>query len=94
MALHKMVSVFDRGVDAFLRPFAVPAVGAAIRSFQDEVNNPESPMYKHARDYELYLVGEFDDTSGQFILVEREKLASGGQLQLNLGAPKEVGNVS
>ena len=33
-----VVSIKDRAADAYGRPFYVPSVGVAIRSFQDEVN--------------------------------------------------------
>lgn len=59
-----MVSVFDRAVQSFNRPFCVRAVGEAMRSFRDEVNNAQGEMFKHPSDYELYGVGLFDDETG------------------------------
>lgn len=59
-------SVKDRALDAFSRPFFVPSVGVAERSFQDEVRNPESEMSKHPEDYDLYLLGTFDEAMGTF----------------------------
>lgn len=61
---HIIVAVLDRAMDAYGRPFFVPALGAAIRSFQDEVNNKESPMNKHPDDYDLYRLGIYDDVRG------------------------------
>lgn len=46
-------------------PMFVPHIGIAIRSFGDECRNKESPLGKHPEDYELWLVGEYDDNSGQ-----------------------------
>lgn len=59
-------SVRDRAVDAFMRPIFVPAAGAAIRSFSDEVNrvSPENEMNRHPSDYDLYELGQFDDQTG------------------------------
>ena len=39
-----MVAVRDSALDALMRPFFVPTTGFAVRSFQDEVKNSESPM--------------------------------------------------
>lgn len=64
MTVHIVVSVKDRAVDAYNRPFIVPTTGAAIRSFTDEVNRKESEMYAHPEDYDLYEIGTFDDQTG------------------------------
>lgn len=58
-------AVRDSAVDAFMRPFHVPSTGMAVRSFRDEVNNPESPMHKHPEDFELFELGTFDEESGK-----------------------------
>lgn len=67
--LHIVVAVKDMAVDAFSRPFTVPAVGAAIRSFTDEINrsSAENEMFKHPNDYDLYELGTFDDQSGALV---------------------------
>lgn len=59
-------AVRDSAVDAFMRPFCVPTVGMAVRSFQDEVKDPQSPMAKHPSDYELFQLGVFDEEVGRF----------------------------
>lgn len=66
MAKTVVVAVRDRAIDSFSRPFFVPSIGAAIRSFRDEVNNADSPMYAHPEDYDLYELGWFEDSSGTF----------------------------
>lgn len=64
MAIKKIVAVRDRALDAFGQPFFIPSNGAAIRSFQDEINNKDSELYKHPDDYDLYELGEYDDNTG------------------------------
>lgn len=59
-------AIRDRQMDAFMQPFFIPALGLAIRSFQDEIKNPEGQMNKHPEDYELYHLGNFDEETGQF----------------------------
>lgn len=61
-----VVAVYDRALGAFARPAFVPSIGVAKRSFGDEVNNPESEMFKHPEHYELHHLGIFDDEAGVF----------------------------
>lgn len=79
MAKVKVVSVKDRALDSFSRPFFVPTLAAAERSFSDEVNNKESPMFSHAVDYDLYLLGEFDEETGGFECVSPVQLVARAQ---------------
>lgn len=62
-----VVAIRDRALDAFMQPWYSPAVGAAIRAFVDEVNRDGSPPNLHPEDYDLYLLGQFDEQSGTFI---------------------------
>lgn len=67
MAKLVVVAVRDRAIDCFMNPFVCPSTGMALRSFQDEVNAKDSPMNKHPDDYELYVLGSFDQESGEFV---------------------------
>lgn len=81
-----VLSVRDRAVEAFGRPIFVPAVGAGIRSFQDEINRvaEDNLMNRHPDDYDLYELGRFDDSSGRFHLLEEPRqIAIGKQLLVN-----------
>lgn len=64
MAALVICAVRDRAVDSFLQPIFVVASGAAVRSFMDEINNAESPWYKHPDDFDLYQVGVFESDTG------------------------------
>lgn len=61
---HFVYSVHDVKAEAYLRPFFVPSHGLAIRSFENEVRNPDSPMHTNPEDYTLFQLGEFDDDTG------------------------------
>jgi len=65
MTTFAIVSVRDNAVETFARPFVVHHPRQAVRSFTDEVNNPESEISRHAEDYELWEIGSFDDVTGQ-----------------------------
>ena len=66
----KIVAVYDTAVAAYMRPFSVQSVGQGVRSFEDEVMAPDSPIGKHPEDYSLFMLGSFDERSGK-ITVEQ-----------------------
>lgn len=77
-------SIRDRAAEAYGRPFFLPSVGVAIRSFQDEVNRraEDNQVYQHPDDFDLFELGSFDDSSGKFVLHESPKqVAMGKQLK-------------
>ena len=80
----KMVicSIRDSAADAYGRPFFLPSVGVAIRSFTDEVNRPseDNQIYQHPEDFDLFEFGEFDDTSGRFTLLDVPKQLALGRM--------------
>lgn len=62
-----IISIFavrDSAVEAFLQPFFSPTRGAAIRSLTDVINDPKHEFHKNAKDYALYFLGTFDDSTG------------------------------
>lgn len=77
MAIMQICAVRDRAVDGFMQPFFVPAIGLALRSFSDEVNRPESPMYAHPEDYDLFHIGTYDDQKGALLPLDPRQLAIG-----------------
>lgn len=69
----KICSVFDSAAGVFGRPFFVPSTAVAVRSFRDEVMRDEihNDLHKHPNDFVLYQLGEFDDNSGGFVVLDR-----------------------
>lgn len=59
-------AVRDSAIDEFMNPMFVRTQNEIIRLFGNEVNNPESPFYQHPEDYELFLLGQFKTSSGEF----------------------------
>jgi hypothetical protein len=80
----KMVicSIRDSAADAYGRPFFLPSVGVAIRSFTDEVNrsSEDNQIYQHPEDFDLFELGEFDDTTGRFVLLDTPKQLALGRM--------------
>ena len=60
-------SVFDDKAGVYGTPIFVNTRGVAVRSFSDAVQKEGSEFHKHAGDYKLYFLGEFDNCSGELI---------------------------
>lgn len=65
--LKKVFSVYDSKSESFTPPMINKTKGEALRSFQDEANNENSILHKHAADYTLMEIGEFDELKGQLL---------------------------
>lgn len=64
-----IVSIRDRAAQCFSRPVFTQTEGTAIRSFTDEVNRavPDNELAKHPEDFDLYVIGVFDDEDGSVV---------------------------
>lgn len=69
----KVCAIRDQQLDAYGQPIFAASIGHAIRSFGDAINSPESNMHKHAGDYNLYELAEYDDNTGRFENLELPK---------------------
>ena len=75
MAKQKIIAVRDRAVAAFNRPIFVNSIGQATRMFRDEINRDslqgnENIMFQHPDDFDLYEMGEWDEETGKFSMLE------------------------
>lgn len=62
-----VMAVRDKRTEFFLTPaMYVRAKGEGIRWFMDTLNDPQGAFSKHPEDFDLYVLGEFDDNSGVF----------------------------
>jgi len=78
--MYKIYAISDSKMEAFNRPFVLPADGAAIRAFQDEINNKDSELSKHPKDYDLYCVGLWDEETGIISECKTKLIAAGESL--------------
>ena len=60
------------------------ATGQAIRSFTDEINNPqkENRLYGHPDDFDLYSLGEYDTHTGTFETTQPTQVAIGKMVKV------------
>ena len=68
MIIHAY-TIYDRKALQYHSPFFAVADGAALRSFSDLANDPNTTIGKHPGDYVLYRAGAWDDASGQLLPV-------------------------
>lgn len=62
-----IVAVHDMAVESYVSPMFVLSAAAAVRSFADEVNRPESQIAAHPEDYSLWQLGELDAVTGTVV---------------------------
>lgn len=58
-------TIYDRKALQYHSPFFAVADGAALRSFMDLANDPQTTVGRHPGDYVLYRCGTYDDSSGE-----------------------------
>lgn len=61
----KVFSIRDSKTEIFNKPFYSITAGEAERSFQTLVNDPQSAVFNYPEDYDLYLLGDYDDVTGK-----------------------------
>lgn len=61
-----IVAVYDRSAEAFARPAFFQTEALALRHFVNEVNRAQddNPLWTNPTDFELHVLGKFDDESG------------------------------
>lgn len=79
-------SVRDRAANVFGQPFFGLSTGAAIRGFGDEINRKaeNNQLNKHPADFDLYILGEYDDSRGVFNTSDPRQIAVGKDLYQNV----------
>lgn len=66
----KIFTVYDAISESFSPPMVNRNRGEATRSFTDEVNNPNSQLNKHAKDYTLFEIADWDPSTGRIDVYE------------------------
>lgn len=64
----KIVTVYDSKAQAYLNPMVFRSTGDAIRAFGDLCSNSEHDFHRHAEDYTLFEIGEWDEFTGSSIM--------------------------
>lgn len=70
-----LVALYDRAVEAHAPVMTVSTKNEALRSFRQAVNDKTTPINQNPTDYELYVIGTYNDQTGEIKPVDRELLA-------------------
>ena len=64
--MMRLYSIRDAKTKAFSTPFFQQNDETALRMFRDELHGANGPsmLSKHPEDFDLYCVGDWNDTSG------------------------------
>lgn len=86
--MKPMFTVKDRAIDTYNIPFTQTTREEAVRNFKDQINDDPktNPLAKHPDDYDLYMVGEFDENWGKLEPIGNPQLIARGK---DLVEPKE-----
>lgn len=78
----QILCVRDRAADVFGTPTFHVSIGAAVRGFSDHINknDPDNVLYRHPGDFDLYVLGTYDDSTGSFDVGTPRQVAIGKDL--------------
>lgn len=74
---YGVYSIYDTKAEAYYPPFMQTTKGLALRLFTDMANDRNTNVGRHPGDYHLFNIGNWDDGSCQFDILEA---------RVNLGA--------
>lgn len=69
----KIYSVYDSKAECYLTPFFAPTAGVALRMFTQAAQDENHEFHKHAEDYTLFEIGEFDQDSAAILPLQAIK---------------------
>lgn len=69
----KVFAVFDSKAGAYLQPFFSINVATACRDFSSAVQDSSHAFHRHSGDYELFLLGEWDQYEGVLKMYETKQ---------------------
>lgn len=58
-----MYVIYDVKAKFYNKPFYMQNDSIAIRAFTDLANDPQTDVYKHPTDFQLFNVGNYEDTT-------------------------------
>lgn len=66
----KMFTVYDSKAEAYMQPFFQMSTGQAVRAFENSCNDERTEFFRHAADFTLFEIGEYDDQIGKTLCYE------------------------
>lgn len=82
--MKKLFVIHDTVAGLFTDPATISSERDAIEAFTQAVNNPQTQYSKFPADFDLILVGEYNEMTSQITTYsDRVKLKNGAQLKNN-----------
>lgn len=75
------ITIRDSAAGVYHAPIFVPALGLGERWFRDECSNPQTDLFKHVEDYELWLIGSYDNDTAELVAHTPRLLMRGVDVQ-------------
>lgn len=72
--MQLVLAVKDEKANSFMKPVFDVTKGSAARSFGDAVLDEKLPFGTHPEDYALYLIGQYDESTGVIKGLEKPEL--------------------
>lgn len=76
---HVIAAIKDTKAEVFMPPYLYRTKADFIRTVQVEAKNPQSMLHKFPSDYELYIVGDWDEQTG---IIPSDELRLGSVMDL------------
>lgn len=73
-----MVAIYDNKTAVWISPWFTRSKVEAQRTFSAVLQDEKSMMSKFPEDYDLFLMGEFDDLAGRFLMKDKPELLGTG----------------
>lgn len=73
----KIYAIFDQAAAAFLPPVTQPTEAMLVRSLRDlPEQNPKHAFVRHAEQYTVFCLGEFDEITGVISNIRQEAVVN------------------
>lgn len=84
----KVFAIWDAKAKLFGFPFCLINEGVAVRMFTEIVNDKKSQESKYPTDYALYVIGEYDQATGEVLSDKPVSLGLGSAFVFTPQAPE------
>lgn len=82
MATMQAFAVYDQAANAYLGPWLFPTTAVALRAFEQTVADENSDFHKHAADYTIFRIGEWNTELASLTPLEHGHQNLGTALQI------------
>ena len=89
-----MYSVFDSKAEQFTPPFSAGNDALAVRVFSGACSEPTHDFHRHAEDFTLFKVGEFDQEKGVIVPCSPESIVTAIVVVSQIANQMDLGQVA